>query len=69
MIAATHRDLPKRCEEGNFRWDLYYRLAVVELRLPALLERGAAEIKTMPGALHRFGKEGPAPAAQVRFDP
>lgn len=47
VVAATHMDLPKLCREGRFRWDLYYRLAVAELRLPSLLDRGPAEIRSM----------------------
>ncbi len=39
VIAATHVDLRRRIEEGAFREDLYYRLNIIELRIPALRER------------------------------
>jgi two-component system nitrogen regulation response regulator GlnG len=41
IIAATHQELPKLIGEGQFREDLYYRLNVVPIRLPALRERGS----------------------------
>ncbi len=44
VVAATNRDLASLCSECKFRWDLYYRLAVVELQLPSLCDRGNDEI-------------------------
>jgi two-component system response regulator GlrR len=39
IISATHKDLHKEMEEGTFREDLYYRLNVVNLKLPSLKSR------------------------------
>jgi two-component system response regulator PilR (NtrC family) len=39
IIAATNRDLAKEVERGNFREDLFYRLNVVEIKLPSLTDR------------------------------
>ncbi|HJS56755.1 MAG TPA: sigma-54 dependent transcriptional regulator [Vicinamibacteria bacterium] len=39
IVAATHRDLKKKMEEGSFREDLYYRLNVIEVHIPPLRDR------------------------------
>jgi DNA-binding NtrC family response regulator len=40
ILAATHQDLGKKIRDGSFRHDLYFRLNVLNIRLPPLRERG-----------------------------
>ena len=53
LIAATHRNLREMASRGEFREDLYYRLNVVELRLPALRDRGDDVIELAEFMLRR----------------
>ncbi|WP_321919845.1 sigma-54 dependent transcriptional regulator [Paraburkholderia tropica] len=43
LVAATNRQLPQLVKDGTFRADLYYRLAVIELIVPSLEDRGAVD--------------------------
>lgn len=57
VIAATNRDLEKMVGEGTFRGDLFYRLNVFTIHLPALRERGDDIPLLARHFIHRFAKE------------
>ncbi|WP_038247718.1 sigma-54-dependent transcriptional regulator [Ghiorsea bivora] len=56
VVAATHRDLEEEIEQGRFRQDLYYRLNVIPLTLPALREREDDVIILTEKFLENFNK-------------
>ena len=57
IICATHHDPLEAVRRGVLREDLYYRLFVVPIHLPALRDRGADVIEIAQAALRRFGRE------------
>jgi two-component system NtrC family response regulator len=65
VIAATNVDLEKAIREGKFREDLFYRLAVVVVKLPPLRERERDSVLLAESFLQRYGAE--AGKRRVRF--
>jgi DNA-binding NtrC family response regulator len=55
VIAATHRDLQQRIRDGSFREDLFYRLHVIPIHLPAVRERIADIVPLAEHFLSRAG--------------
>jgi DNA-binding NtrC family response regulator len=62
VVAATHKDLDELVDQGKFRKDLYYRLSVIPIQLPALRERPGDILELARGFLALRAKpERPAP--------
>ena len=64
IISATHRNLAQCVEAGTFRQDLFYRLNVIEMRMPALREMGDDILEIAQHVLSKLaGRQGePVPA-------
>lgn len=60
ILSATHHDLAKRVQEGKFRQDLYYRLNVISLTMPALREMRDDVPTIAQKILERLRGESPA---------
>ena len=57
IVCATHQDLEKMIGEGTFREDLFYRLAEIVVRIPALAERHGDAVLLAKAFLKRFAAE------------
>jgi Nif-specific regulatory protein len=72
VVAATNRDLQKMIAEGRFRSDLYFRVKVVEIKLPPLRDRGPRDIARLSahfisGAAKRHGRPVPRLTEEARY--
>jgi DNA-binding NtrC family response regulator len=59
IVAATHRPLSKHAQEGTFRADLYYRLAVFLIRTPSLIEHAQDLPLLVEHFLRKMGRDEP----------
>jgi DNA-binding NtrC family response regulator len=63
VLAASHRDLLEMCKRGDFREDLYYRLAVVTLQVPPLRGR----VEDIPLLANHFARHAGVPELPPEF--
>lgn len=68
IVAATNRDIKKEVQEGGFREDLYYRLNVVQIKMPPLRERKDDILVLANYFLDKFKKEKGEPNLQFSHD-
>jgi two-component system response regulator PilR (NtrC family) len=65
ILCATHKDLSAQVSAGQFRQDLYYRLNVIELRVPPLRERREDLDQLVAHVLQRLADGAGQPAARL----
>jgi two-component system response regulator PilR (NtrC family) len=65
ILCATHKDLAKAVADGQFRQDLFYRLNVIELRLPALRDRREDLDALVDGLMQRICHDTGQPPAHL----
>ena len=68
VVAATNRDLPAAISQGQFREDLFYRLNVFEIPIPALRERPEDVLPLAEAFLEDLGRTMGRPAAGISRD-
>ncbi|WIO73781.1 sigma-54 dependent transcriptional regulator [Porticoccaceae bacterium LTM1] len=68
LVAATHRNLKKLCQDGHFREDLFYRINVVNLDLPPLREREKDVLEIADFLLNKFCDKFDKPQLQLAPD-
>jgi two-component system response regulator PilR (NtrC family) len=65
ILSATHKTLADLVAQGLFREDLFYRINVIELRVPALRERSSDIREIAAAILERLARRGSGPATQI----
>jgi Nif-specific regulatory protein len=66
VVCATHRDLARMVAEGTFRQDLYYRIRVVQVEMPALRDRGQGDLlRLIEHFVDKFGRRHGRPAIKL----
>lgn len=65
VVASTHRDLRKMVSQGQFREDLYYRLSMIEIKLPPLTDRKEDLRLLEQDILRRYARELGKPVAAL----
>jgi two-component system, NtrC family, response regulator PilR len=65
ILSATHKNLGELVAQGQFREDLFYRINVIELRVPSLRERPSDVPEIAEAVLHRLGRRSNSDPPQL----
>ena len=69
VVCATHRDLGAMVQGGQFREDLYYRIHVVPVRMPALRDRGTSDLlRLIEHFVDKYGRRHGRPHVRLADD-